>query len=424
MKNIIRDYPNGLRTVVTPLAGAKTVSTHVLFGVGSGKEMTEKQHGISHFLEHLLFSTKRRSDAEIDRTARMNGMEYNACTTEDFTILEGNALPNKTPLLNEIFSDMVYDGDINERFFNKEKNIIYQEIADAKAEMADNAKQIGDKIFYTGTTYDHEILGTNTTLKNIQIDDVLKYKQKHYTPENTVIGFAGNINTKTAGELVEKYWLDRSCSPASADKKLTKNFCKNAFEPVARVGLKNIKHAETYNASIQLPVLDIKQDNLHQDVLTTLIEQKLFTAVREKNSLVYRVKNELIQTNMGGYMGISFSCVPKNIEKCFEVIGQELLKLRKGEITHEDVECATNCLIANEYRRMQDIDEFNSDLIAELQVFGDIETVDDRVKRLKKVNRDEMVENAVMYADAGAATVIACGKDAKQLKPFDYLCID
>ena len=70
-------FPSGLRLVVKQMDGLLSVSMGVLVGTGSCFE-SEKENGISHFIEHMMFKgTQKRTAFEIsdamDRIGAQDG---------------------------------------------------------------------------------------------------------------------------------------------------------------------------------------------------------------------------------------------------------------------------------------------------------------------------------------------------------------
>src|SRR5581483_531215 len=77
--------PNGLRVFLKPIPGAPTVTTMVVYKVGSADENLDAT-GLSHYLEHLMFKgTDKLMPGDIDRLTQRAGGRNNAYTTEDFT---------------------------------------------------------------------------------------------------------------------------------------------------------------------------------------------------------------------------------------------------------------------------------------------------------------------------------------------------
>src|SRR5574341_1105013 len=78
--------PNGLRVWVKPRPGTGTVFLALQVPVGSRHE-TETNNGISHFLEHMLFTgTAKWTEQEVIESVRRREGEVNARTTAEDTV--------------------------------------------------------------------------------------------------------------------------------------------------------------------------------------------------------------------------------------------------------------------------------------------------------------------------------------------------
>jgi predicted Zn-dependent peptidase len=85
MKPTITTLSNGLRIVTHAMPHLETVSLGLWVGAGARHE-TEREHGVSHFLEHMAFKgTKRRSAQQIAEEIEEVGGELNAATSLEST---------------------------------------------------------------------------------------------------------------------------------------------------------------------------------------------------------------------------------------------------------------------------------------------------------------------------------------------------
>ena len=85
MTPTISTLANGLRVVTQPMPNLETVSLGLWVGAGARHE-SEREHGISHFLEHMAFKgTKQRSAQEIAEEIEQVGGELNAATSLETT---------------------------------------------------------------------------------------------------------------------------------------------------------------------------------------------------------------------------------------------------------------------------------------------------------------------------------------------------
>src|SRR6185503_12615228 len=76
---------NGLRLIVAERRSDPVVAVLLFYKVGARNE-TEREAGVSHFLEHMMFKGSRRyGKGEVDRLTASLGGNNNAFTSNDHT---------------------------------------------------------------------------------------------------------------------------------------------------------------------------------------------------------------------------------------------------------------------------------------------------------------------------------------------------
>ena len=79
----LKEYDNGLKLVVKKMDGVMSVSVGVWVGAGSRLE-TDKNNGISHFLEHMTFKgTEKLTAFELSESFDEIGSQPNAFTSKE-----------------------------------------------------------------------------------------------------------------------------------------------------------------------------------------------------------------------------------------------------------------------------------------------------------------------------------------------------
>lgn len=159
MKTTIKTYPNGLRLVVTPMPNFKSVAFSMLVMAGSGDE-TKAEQGLSHFCEHMLFkgTTKRTGQQIIDEFAYL-GVQYNAWTSESATCFHTKAIADNIADCLDLFSDMYFNLKFEPGDFDKEGDVIVQEIAMHEDHPVSVMYDRMNSLFYKGTKYEHPVAG-------------------------------------------------------------------------------------------------------------------------------------------------------------------------------------------------------------------------------------------------------------------------
>jgi len=340
MDSIIKTYPNGLRLVVTPMANFKSVAFSMLIMAGSGDE-TSNEQGLSHFCEHMLFKgTKRRTGQQIIDEFSELGVNYNAWTSESATCYHTKAIAENVEACVDLFSDMYFNTKFEVDDFDKEGDVIVQEIAmhedNPTSVMYDRLNQV----YYKGTKYEHPVAGFASAIKKYQPKDIYNYLKKHYIAKNTIIGFAGDINLTRAEELIEKYFTPNfPLYEVPQEPKQRANVLP--IKPVP-TNLHVKKDTEQQHVALAMPVCNqYNQDRYALTLLSLLLggdmSSRLFINVREKLGLVYSIHAELELCDIGGTLKIVFSCTPENTQKVINVINQEIQKLQSDGIVQEEL---------------------------------------------------------------------------------------
>jgi predicted Zn-dependent peptidase len=107
----------------------KSTSINLITMVGSRFE-TERENGISHFLEHMAFKgTKTRTAKQIAQEFDAIGGAFNAYTSKEKTVYYSKVLAEDTDKALDITADIVQNSVFNESDIKKEYDVICQEIA-------------------------------------------------------------------------------------------------------------------------------------------------------------------------------------------------------------------------------------------------------------------------------------------------------
>src|SRR3989442_2446672 len=109
------------------MSGVRSVALGFWLGTGSVLE-SERQAGISHLLEHMLFrGTERFGSEEIDQIFDAMGAEVNAGTDKEATTLYTRVLDRHLERAFDVMSDMVFRPRFGE--LEAEREVVLEEIA-------------------------------------------------------------------------------------------------------------------------------------------------------------------------------------------------------------------------------------------------------------------------------------------------------
>ncbi|MEM1071682.1 MAG: pitrilysin family protein [Planctomycetota bacterium] len=159
--------------------------------------------GVSHFLEHMMFKGTEDIDAEtLNKRYDELGARNNAYTSHEVTCFYASVIPEFAPEAIDITARMMRPA-LREQDFDTEKGVILEEIA----MYADNPFWVlyeqTSEAHYGGHPLGHRVLGTKDSITRLTRDQMADYFDHRYTPDETTVALAGNLDFDAACKQIE-----------------------------------------------------------------------------------------------------------------------------------------------------------------------------------------------------------------------------
>ena len=377
MKRII--LPNGL-TILYQYKDSKSIAIEIMVKVGSNYE-NDNERGIAHLIEHLLFEgTKKRSNGkEIANEIEKIGGDFNAFTSNYKTNYYVKVLNKHFGRAADVLSDILFDPLFRKKDFVREREVVLKEID----MIYDDPRFYQWVLFHNNLFKKHRCkypsYGDKKILMNSSLDDVKKFYNSYYHPNNMVISIVGGVKnwekiiTKKFGDKQNKKTphLKKIKEPLQIKNKTNKQK-RNIRNTFLILGYKTVqrKHKDSY-------VLDIIQA-----VLGRGQSGKIFHELRGKKGLAYEVGTETVSGLDYGYFAIFASIKKKNILTAKKTILQELLNL--NELTDQDLKDAKTYIEGSYYMDLEDNQKMANQLLFWEQQ-GDVHLINSYIRNIKKI---------------------------------------
>jgi predicted Zn-dependent peptidase len=334
--------PNGLKLIVAPIAGTKTITILVMFGTGSKYE-TRAQNGLSHFLEHMFFKgTKNRPNAKkISSDLDSLGCEYNAFTAKEHTGYWIKIDSAKASPAMEILSDMLLHSKFSAAEINKERGVIIEEINMYHENPMMYIEDVFESCLYGDTPAGWEIAGPKENIKELKRASFAEYFASQYGADSAVLCLAGNIGEKTR-RLAEKYFGQMARS----------NFKeKIRASDAQKLPAVKINYKEGNQAVISLGVR--AYDSYHQNkiilkllavILGGSMSSRMFTEVREKRGLAYSVHTTAECYTDTGYLTTEAGIPVGKQNEAIKVILDEYKKISQKLVSSAELKRAKDLI--------------------------------------------------------------------------------
>lgn len=335
--------PNGLRIVSEAVPFIKSVSIGAWVGTGSRWEQ-DYNHGVSHFIEHLLFKgTEKRSARDIAEAVDAVGGQLNAFTAKEYTCYYAKVLACHLPLAMDILSDMLLHPRFATADIDREREVVREEIKMYE----DTPDEIIHDIYLEHIWQDHplgrNILGTVDSLAHIDRQIIAAYYGDFYTPDNVVIAAAGAVDHDALVDLTARYFGDWQ------GKKKEVILTPPALQPVWKCCQRDTEqvHLCLGTSSVPQDDPDLYVAHILNNIFGGSISSRLFQSIREEKGLAYSVYS--FQTNYrdAGLFTVYAGTRPANTAAVVTLILQNMAKLKRQGITPSELTKAKEQLKGN-----------------------------------------------------------------------------
>ena len=314
--------PNGLK-VITIKKDTRLASINIGVNIGSLYE-DEKELGMSHFVEHMLFKgTKNRSNEQLNRELEFLGGDYNAYTDYISTVYSITCLDEEFEKGIELLSDMVLNSSFDEKEMKKEKGVVLSEIKSDKDDIEDLSISRTHEYAFDKSALRNSIAGTEEHVKGFKRKQVYDFYKKYYTPDNCVIvtvsAFSHEQMQKIITDLFGK-WEGKSHKKAKIIKEENKNIVKTTYKSQIEQGTVTYLYAfkeVCEKDKLPLKILSYKLAESSNSIL--------FRELREERGLAYDVYSQMDLDENVNTMNIFTSVREESIDEVIEVIDKAIV---------------------------------------------------------------------------------------------------
>lgn len=381
---------NGLRVVLVPMKEVTTATALICVGTGSRFE-DKHENGLAHFLEHMFFkgTKKRLKTMNITKELDALGSQHNAYTGKDRTGYYTKVPSGKIIDAMDVLDDLFINSTFKSAEIKKESGTIVQEINMYEDMPSRLVYDIFETLLYgENHPLGREIIGTKNNVTGFVRKDFIKYLERCYTAQNTVVCVAGNF---PQGKVL---------------KKIREDFghMRVGDKPAHEIYVGTQEHAE-------LKIKDKKTDQTHfivgvhtggfnhkdRYVLSMLanilgggMSSRLWEEVREKRGLAYSVQALVDFYPETGFFAAKAGVEHENLVQTLQIILKEMKKIATNGATKEEFDRARSGFEGRLAFSMETSDTVASNFAEQEAVRGDIIVPTESLKRIYKVTRGDI----------------------------------
>lgn len=405
---------NGLRVVLFEMPYLRSVSIGVWVKAGSILE-TPQENGLSHFMEHMAFKgTTHRSARQIAEEMDAVGGQLNAATSKLCTNYYAKVIDDDLPLAADILADIVIHPLLDEKEFIKERSVILEEISMVADSPEDVVYDVIASAMFGDQSLGQTILGSAEQITSYSVEQLTAFRKKHYSPKNTVVALAGNVNRARAEQLLnEKFGVWEGAAGME--------FPKETPNDPPRIMTAD-KDTEQVHLCLGFKGNPLGSDKVYSTAVFNSIlgggmSSRLFQRVREELGMAYSVYSGPSTYPYCGDFTIYAATSPKHTQTVLEQINIEISKLLENGVTEKEFTQAKAQLrsgyvlgLESAYNRMNSMGN-------NLLLLGRIIPAEETLEGINAVKMDDVMETAADILKA-PRSVAFVGRKAEKYEQY------
>ncbi|MGV0101882.1 Peptidase M16 [Nostoc sp. DSM 114160] len=405
---------NGLRILLLPDRSTPTVTLSGYIQAGTEFD-PENKAGLAAFVaDNLLNGTKSKDVLTIAKVLGERGASLDFQTYREGVHIEGDSLADDLPILLEILADVVK----NSTFPSKELELHRQQTLTDLQQELDEPSEVARRVFVQSIypkKHPLHTFPTEESLQQIQRQDVIDFKTKHYRPDTTVLALVGDFDLDKVRSLIKNKFGDWEVSgqapalkypPVAMPKKMVSvnPVLPDKAQAVTYMGYTGInRYDPRFHAALVLNQI------LGGDTLSS----RLGAEVRDRQGLSYGIYSSFQAGKNVGTFLIEMQTSPEDSSKAIASTRQMLQQIHQQGVTALEVETAKRTLISSYNVSLANPEEL-TDRILMNEVYGldkvELHSFTDKIQKvtLTQVNqaaRELLHPDRIVVVTAGPSVL-------------------
>jgi len=389
---------NGVRVVLTK---ASSHVSHIGLLINSGsRDDLQNSAGGMHLIEHLLFKgTKNRSYIQLMDYIESVGGDMNAYTSKEETCIYISIQNEFLDRAIDVLSDIFYNSQFNAVEFEKEKQVVIDEINSYLDSPSELIFDEFEEKFFEGHNLAGNILGTVDSVTCMTLDSLDTIYKSNYVSTKMIVSYVGSLNLDFVSKKIDLFFNRKENVSVECNERLS--FVENNIFSLH-------KKRDTYQAHCMLGSL---APSMYSDLKTPMILLNNFLGgssfnallnlkLREERGLTYNIESNYTAYSDTGIFTVYFGTDIKKIKKCKEVIFSIFDDLVQNSISHIMLESYKKQLIG---QVALSFDNFVSIMISNAKsymCFDKVDTYDEIISKINAVTVSDIKNISTLVLDS------------------------
>jgi len=341
---------NGLDVILMEDKAHPLASVQLWVKAGSLHEEKWTGAGLAHLVEHMFFKgTDRRTAQQISQEIQARGGYVNAYTTFNRTVYWIDGVSEHVDGYLDILSDMARSSTFHADELVKEQEVIRREFAMDNDDPQSVVQHLLQRVAYRDHPLQHPIIGHLDIFNQLGREDVLGFVRRHYVPNNCFLVVAGDFDTTSILESVQKYfgtWERKAYEPVlmpeEAEQVAARSFSKEFNTDIVRLSMGWHIHGDSHPDKPALDVLGF--------VLGSGRSSRLNRELREKLGIAHWVGAGAWSALDRGLFAVEAECDADDLAEVEAAVERVLDEVKANGCRQEELDKAVNATLSHQFR--------------------------------------------------------------------------
>jgi zinc protease len=345
--------PNGLGVWVQPRADSPSVVALMVVRAGARYEDKDNS-GISHFLEHMLFTgTERWTESEVEEVIARRGGRHNGLTGLERSYYYAHLPAGDLDIALDWLAQLVFHPTLAADKVDKERQVIFQERWGRYGWLINALDTLGfgyeldrdvRSALFPGTGLDQRVGGEDKSLESIDQAALLDYYRQYYTPENATLIVVGGVTPQEVVARAEQVFGDLAPGSQPRPPGAPLPAAGGPHSLVVRGPL------PTDQAMVMIGARSVGRahpDRPALDVLGVYLDKVLTEEVRVQKGLIYGLWAGNVVFDDVGYFAVQTRVEGKSRVGILDTIHVHLSQVQQGQVDIAKVDEAKATIMGN-----------------------------------------------------------------------------
>lgn len=419
----VYERDNGHKIVLAHKEG-KLVNVSTWVKTGSINE-DDKNNGISHFLEHLMFKgTHNHKAGEFDKILEAKGAIVNAATWKDYTFyyvtLPKGQEDKDLYLAIDLHSDMMLDPvlpeeeigapfDLNDHTVTdkRERHVVIEEIRMRKDQNWTKVYNTCNFNMYKKHPYKRDVIGTPEIISQVTQPEIMNYYKTFYSPENMTTIIVGDFDHEKVLKAVEEGFDFKG--RVNAPKKINE-----IDTPTDKtIVIENTTKSNTAYMMIGYlgPRANALKENIELDLISIILgdgtSSRLYQNLIEKqpDPIFNMINSEHYQFRDGNNFFVQANFKPEKKDLALELVKEEINGLLTRKISEDELQKAKKKIKSRFAQEAETVSEIGETIGYYMTVCEDLKLIEDYLKDVNDITVEDLENTIKKYLNLDNAVI-------------------